>query len=385
MTNHTVNRLNRRGFPSRHDHTRAAHPAPAGQSGVALLTILLLVVVITVVAGAMLASQRVAIRQHGLLLNQNQLRHDMDAGVQLAMAVLRADQQLNDSDSHFDVWAQPLPPYVIGDKIVSVQIRDESAYFNINNLYQDGAVNETALAILQRLLGALGIDDGIAIAILDWQDPDAQVYQDGGSEAAVYARATQTDGNLGNAQPFNQAFVSVDQLAQIPAVTPEILTTLRPYLTAVPYHLPINLNTASPLLLTALVDGTDQQQLQPILNAREQNALNNSDPLWQLPAFAQLEEANKTALNKLIAVNSQAFMVLVTVSQPDSTAGNRQRFSTALISKLKPSPTHSPNASQTTPTPSHNPQQPSITAFNQRLWVFRPKLDMPQQDSTQSQ
>ena len=38
------------------------------QRGVALLTILLLVVSITVVAGAMLASQKIAIRRSGLLL-----------------------------------------------------------------------------------------------------------------------------------------------------------------------------------------------------------------------------------------------------------------------------------------------------------------------------
>ena len=40
------------------------------QRGVALLTILLLVVSITVVAGAMLASQKIAIRRSGLLLTK---------------------------------------------------------------------------------------------------------------------------------------------------------------------------------------------------------------------------------------------------------------------------------------------------------------------------
>lgn len=44
------------------------------QRGVALLTILLLVVSITVVAGAMLASQKIAIRRSGLLFDQNQLK-----------------------------------------------------------------------------------------------------------------------------------------------------------------------------------------------------------------------------------------------------------------------------------------------------------------------
>ena len=76
------------------------------QRGVALLTILLLVVSITVVAGAMLASQKVAIRRSGLLFDQNQLLQDIDAGQQLAVTMIRADSKLNDTDSEQDIWAQ---------------------------------------------------------------------------------------------------------------------------------------------------------------------------------------------------------------------------------------------------------------------------------------
>ena len=81
------------------------------QRGVALLTILLLVGSITVVAGAMLASQKIAIRRSGLLFDQNQLSQDLNAGQQLAITMIRADDKLNDTDSEQDIWAQPLPPY----------------------------------------------------------------------------------------------------------------------------------------------------------------------------------------------------------------------------------------------------------------------------------
>ena len=53
----------------------------------------------------------------------------------------------------------------------------------------------------------------------------------------------------------NQPFVSVDRLQEVQGVSAEVLATLRPYLTAVPYYLPININTASPALLAALIDG----------------------------------------------------------------------------------------------------------------------------------
>ena len=79
------------------------------QRGVALLTVLLLVVSITVVAGAMLASQKIAIRRSGLLFNQNQLLQDIDAAKQLAVTIINADSMLNDTDSLQDSWAQPIP------------------------------------------------------------------------------------------------------------------------------------------------------------------------------------------------------------------------------------------------------------------------------------
>ena len=74
------------------------------QRGVALLTILLLVVSITVVAGAMLASQKIAIRRSGLLFEQNQLLQDIDAGQQMAVTLIRADDTLNDTDSEQEIF-----------------------------------------------------------------------------------------------------------------------------------------------------------------------------------------------------------------------------------------------------------------------------------------
>ena len=79
------------------------------QRGVALLTVLLLVVSITVVAGAMLASQKVAIRRSGVLFDHDQLLQDIHAGQQVAVTRIRADNQLNDTDSLQDIWAQPMP------------------------------------------------------------------------------------------------------------------------------------------------------------------------------------------------------------------------------------------------------------------------------------
>ncbi len=298
------------------------------QHGVALLTVLLLVVSITVVAGSMLASQKIAIRRSSLLLNQDKLLQAIDAGEQLAMTVIRADNKLNATDSMQDIWAQPLPPFDLGNYSISAELRDEAARFNINNLYYNGAVDSEALAVFQRLLKQLNLAPEIAIAVLDWQDSDNEVYKDGGDEQTVYGRSS----SLSNSSLPNQPFVTIKQLAEVRGVNAEVLASLRPFITAVPYYLPINVNTASPVLLASLVDGATSEQLQALTDKRDTQVLATIDDLWQLPPLNALSAEQRQALTPLLAVDSTAFMALMTATDNGSGSTVKQRFATVLIS-----------------------------------------------------
>ncbi|WP_296207925.1 type II secretion system minor pseudopilin GspK [Psychrobacter sp. UBA3480] len=348
------------------------------QRGVALLTILLLVVSITVVAGSILASQKIAIRRSGLLFDQNQLLQDIDAGQQLAVTMIRADSNLNDTDSAQDIWAQPIPPYTLANHSVSIELRDESGRFNINNLYQDGSANTTALAVFQRLLTQLNLEPDIAIAILDWQDADGEVYQDGGDESTVYAQ--QSNAVATDALP-NQPFVSIDQLLEVKGVSAETLSVLRSYLTAVPYYVPININTASPVLLAALIDGANSQQMQSLVDMRAQQALTSIDAVWQLPIFGSVNDEQRKALTPMLAVDSQAFMALITATDNATVGQARERFATVLISKtvvdnnqvVNSSEAASNNqASNSSEVDGKMPKE--VKVVTQRLWAFRPSF-----------
>ncbi len=346
------------------------------QRGVALLTILLLVVSITVVAGAMLASQKTAIRRSGLLFNQDKLLQDINAGQQLALMVIRADSQLNDTDSLQDVWAQPLAPYTIGRRSVATELRDEASRFNINNLYHDGMVDTAALAVFQRLLSQLNIEPDIAIAVLDWQDTDSEVYNDGGDEIAVYAQ----QGNIADKKLPNQPFISIEQLAEVRGISAEVLATLRPYITAVPYFLPINVNTASPVLLAALIEEATTEQMQTLIKLREQQVLSAVDELWQLPPLSTLNTEQRQALTPLLAVDSQAFMALITATDRSHDDAPRQKFATVLISKVDKGEEDSGNMNNTAnndrsnSTDSEVNKPKVIKIVSQRFWAFRPSF-----------
>ena len=355
------------------------------QRGVALLTILLLVVSITVVAGAMLASQKIAIRRSGLLFDQNQLLQDINAGQQLAVTLIRADAKLNDTDSMQDIWAQPIPPYTLGGHSIGIELRDEGSRFNINNLYHNGAVDTTALAVFQRLLTLLNLEPDIAIAVLDYQDTDSEVYQDGGDESVVYTQQSNrgADKNLPN-----QALLSIDQLAEVKGVNAEVLAALRPYITAVPYYLPININTASPVLLAALAEGASSQQMQSVVELRAKQAFGSIDDVWQLPILSSVKEEQRKALTPLLAVDSQAFMALITASDNATVDEARQRFATIIISKTAADSEKENSSNNNSNENSNNANNADGNAKNvqntdnkkpkevrvvtQRLWAFRP-------------
>lgn len=358
------------------------------QQGVALLTVLLLVVSITVVAGSMLASQKIAIRRSSLLFDQDKLLQAVEAGERLAMTIIRADNQLNDTDSLQDIWAQPLPSFSLGDYSISAEIRDEAARFNINNLYYNGAVDSEALRVFERLLIQLNLEPEIAIAVLDWQDNDSEVYKDGGDEQTVYGR----QGSLANrslssdALP-NQPFITIEQLAEVRGVDAEVLASLRPFVTAVPYYLSINVNTASPVVLAALVDGVTSEQMQTLVDQRDKQVVASIDDLWQLPALNTLSAEQQQALSPLIAVDSTAFMALVTASDNGSGGNIKQRYATVLISNREAGNTANNSANNNANTAAGNNSNSTgsnsandtksakeIKIVSQRLWAFRPSF-----------
>ncbi len=344
------------------------------QRGVALLTILLLVVSITVVAGAMLASQKIAIRRSGLLFDQNQLLQDIDAGQQLAVTMIRADANLNDTDSMQDIWAKPVPPYTLDTHSIGIEMRDEASRFNINNLYQNGAVDTAALAVLQRLLTQLNLAPDIAIAVLDYQDADSEVYQDGGDESTVYNQ--QSNSSADNDLP-NQRLVNIDQLQNVKGINAEVLAVLRPYLTVVPHYLPININTASPVILAALIDGATSQQMQTIVDLREKQVFESIDEIWQLPILSSLDNEQRKVLAPLLAVDSQAFTALITATDNATVGQARQRYATIMINKTAPDVTENSNNSDNANINNKNADNKKpkeVRVVTQRLWAFRPNF-----------
>ena len=386
-------------------------PYRHGQQGMALLTILLLVVAITIVAGSMLANQKVMIREFELTKGQGQLKEYALAGEAMATNLIAQDSQVNQVDSLADAWAKPLAEQTLNQAKVNIKIDDDASRFNINNLYHDGKVDDTALAFFQALLQANGLSPNIAMAVLDWQDPDSDTRADGGAEAAYY----QSTGKKMALAIANQPFISINELQHVRGMDSEGLQKLAPYLTAVPYYLPMNINTVKPELLSILVnlpteangnhpqgsnrsdsDGNSQSgqdtsaasnvaathQIDDTAiinwaNARENNLpVQNLSQLWAVPSFAQIDERNQARIAKLLSIQSQSFHVVVSVKSDD-----KQLFLHSQIAKILPKADNDPAAASgvsatTIPAPvntqngTQNNTSPQLITYNRQFLPF---------------
>jgi general secretion pathway protein K len=177
------------------------------------------------------------------------------AGVTAARAVLKDDakhSETNKSDALTELWAQPMPPYPVGEGLVSIEIKDEAGKIDINRLGVKGQSDDTK-KMLAKLLEVLEIEPGqigpIVDAVKNWVDPEPL---DDCAEDVYYQRLD---------PPYRCKKSPMDTLSElllVKDVTPEIYRKIRPYLTTVSMSSnPININTADlPVLQTLYQDIT---------------------------------------------------------------------------------------------------------------------------------
>ncbi len=225
----------------------ALHTEPRQrQSGVALITILLIVALLTAIVSRIGLSGQLWVRQ---VENGNALARARQATVAAQLWVSDVlERDTNQYDAADDMWAQTLPPIPAGWGILSGRIEDMQSRFNLNNLIDaEGKLNAQALQQFERLLQILGLDTGIAQSVVDWIDADGSPAGPWGAEDVYY---------IGLATPYfaaNRRFEDVAELRLVRGVDGEVWQKLAPYVCALPESTLININTSSIEVLAATV------------------------------------------------------------------------------------------------------------------------------------
>ena len=222
------------------------------QRGVALITAVLIVALATMLAASVSFNGYLDQRRSANAFALDQGYEVALGGEAWAADSLRRDKQQNGrTDDFTEEWATPIPPIPIEGGEFEGQLEDMQGRFNLNSLVVTQAgklvVDNAAVERLQRLLELLELEPKWAKLIADWIDTDIQPEFPDGAEDPTYT------GQTPPSRTANMPLTRVSELLAIAGFGLERYRKLEPFVTALPIGTPINVCTAAPELLDAIV------------------------------------------------------------------------------------------------------------------------------------
>lgn len=267
------------------------------QSGVAVVTALLIVAVIATAATYVGLSQQVWLRQAQNLSERAQAEAVRHGALQWAAIILTLDAHDNDTDDLTQAWAQVLPPLPAEGGLVTGQIVDAQGRFNLNNLLREAGVSADDLEVFRRLLQGQELPIELADTLVDWLDNDSST-QPSGAEDIDY---------LANEPPYraaNQRLQSVDELYRVRGFNAETINKLRPFVTALPQTTTINVNTTSAEVLQAMIQTLSLSEAQNLIEQRKEDPFKAVDDFKKrLPPDAGLPKVSYDVRSAYFEVN----------------------------------------------------------------------------------
>ncbi len=274
------------------------------QSGIALITAILVVAIAAIASAAILGSANIAIRRTANL-QESELGWWYAIGVEgWIKTVLDRDQDLNKFDSLRDAWAMPVDFLPIDEGYIRGGVVDLQGRFNLNNLAtQDPNDYAQQVQIFVRILRYAEVAEeyqatAIAAAIRDWIDADQEPFGADGIEDSEYLR-----GDI----PYrtaNRLMAGVSELLAVRGVDKKAYARVSGMFCALPQvGTPINVNTAPPAVLMAMASGGGPE-LELFLRERIEKPIEQKGQIATRlgPAFNEVPQG-------MLTVNSNFFML----------------------------------------------------------------------------
>ena len=273
------------------------------QTGVALITAILLVAMATILTTKLVWEYQMSMRRTEALLMREQARFFGIGAEAVAIDILAQDDPVFDHAG--EDWAQIVPPLDIGiDEIEMGQmqgmLRDAQGKFNLNNLVpvRGAEPDQTSREQFTRLVEILRLDPGIVDAIIDWIDEDT-VPQLSGAEDGIY---TSLDPPY---RAANNYLTSVSELRAIANIDNETYETLLPHVTAIAPGwcgneggvTAININSASAAVIASLHEDIGIGQAEAWVEERGETGWENMTEISDWPTEYATLPGTPAALN----------------------------------------------------------------------------------------
>ncbi len=253
---------------------------PTKQHGIALLSALVVVAITAMISARLLHQQQLSLQRSDNLFNRQQAYVYLQGVERWLTEILQTDRKKGPVDHKQETWAQQLPVTMITNGTLFGRVEDLQARFNLNSLYHDdGSVNQSALAQLERLLLSLDLPSSWGQAMLDWIDSDQQALAPHGAEDAQYLRA---DPAYRSADSF---YRSPKELYYLSDMDTESYQRLAPYICTLPEPTKVNINTAPLPLLAVLFPDLSTSQVEQLHQDLATSPLNDLAKLAHHPLF----------------------------------------------------------------------------------------------------
>jgi general secretion pathway protein K len=245
------------------------------QRGVAVITALLLTTLAVTIVASLFWQQQVQVRSMENQRLHLQTKWILRGALDWARLVLRQDGSDHAFYTSLDqVWATPLAEtrldqYIerervqgeVFDATLSGSIVDATSRYNLRNLADNGIPTLADVAIFRRLLQNLQIDptlaDRAAAAVASSQTPAPQPQPVAQSSA----------------KPM--ALTQLDDLLAVPGFTLDMVARLRQYAIVLPARTAVNVNTAPPEVIAAVIENYSVSEANALVVRRKQAPFNN--------------------------------------------------------------------------------------------------------------
>jgi general secretion pathway protein K len=279
--------------------------------GAAISVAMLLAALAATIAATLLWQQQRWFNDHEHRRDQVQARALAMAGVQWARQIVNDNAPAGAPVHLGQPWALRLPAIPVENGSIVGYILDAQSRININNL-GTAASQAAAFASMTRLFAALSLPPALLNAMVDWVDSDDRVTEPGGAEDAWYM-AQPVPGLSANA-PVRRS----GELLAVRGDSTGSLGRLLPFVTALDAPTPVNVNTALPEVLSAIIPGLDHAGALALVAKRTQT------PFASVADFrARLPRADIFVDETQIDVRSGWFEVSIEARQGDTLARAR--------------------------------------------------------------
>ncbi len=269
---------------------------PARQRGVAVVTALLLTTLAITIVASLFWQQQVQVRSIENQRLQLQKQWILRGALDWARLILREDAKFSSVDTLEEPWAVPLSEtkldqYVengktetdAADASLSGTIVDAQSRYNLTNLSANGTVNQTEVAVFERLLTSAQLNPALARAT-------ANAIADSQPKPA-------TAGLNNDAAARPMALTQVDDLLAVKGFTPAAIEKIRDFVILLPRITPVNVNTAPAEVLAARIDTLSLTDANALVASRKKTSFRDIADLSQrLPGKPFVVSANDLAV-----------------------------------------------------------------------------------------